>query len=126
MPHTNTTIHIKKGEVVSVSSSKRTQHHTPLDPRITHVRTDINWEQVLAKYSTSKVKAKRSMKHNRGIILEKLIFITEILNDRRTTKLFLEKFAKDRKFDPLVASNWYQISTRQISKVIAKPQGIRF
>ena len=62
MPHTNTTLHIKKGEVVTVSSSKYTQHQLPLDPLITRIRTDITWEQVLSKYNTSKAVAKKSTK----------------------------------------------------------------
>jgi hypothetical protein len=63
MSHTPSTIHIKKGDVVTVSSTGYSQHHLPLDPVISRVRNDVTWEQVLASYNISKVKAKKSIKH---------------------------------------------------------------
>eukprot|EP00026_Physarum_polycephalum_P002383 Phypoly_transcript_02389.p1 GENE.Phypoly_transcript_02389~~Phypoly_transcript_02389.p1 ORF type:complete len:939 (-),score=111.94 Phypoly_transcript_02389:24-2525(-) len=35
-------------------------------------------------------------------------------NDKNCTRRFLVAFAKDRKFDPLVAENWYSVSARQL------------
>jgi hypothetical protein len=94
----------------------------PLDPIVTRVRADMTWEQVLAKYNTSKVKAKRSKDRKNNSL--KLICLNTA-NKQPRIWLFFEKFAKDRNFDPLVASNWYQISTKQVLMVIGKINGIK-
>eukprot|EP00026_Physarum_polycephalum_P004881 Phypoly_transcript_04905.p1 GENE.Phypoly_transcript_04905~~Phypoly_transcript_04905.p1 ORF type:complete len:657 (+),score=93.00 Phypoly_transcript_04905:87-2057(+) len=105
VPPTNTSSlisKISKGDVVTFSCSKHTQHHIPLDPLIARVRRDITWEQVLAKYNISKVKAKRKAPEYSFPVSDQGI------------RSFFEKFAKDRNFDPLLASNWYKISRKQV------------
>ena len=43
--------------------------------------------------------------------------MTHLHQSQEGTRLFFEKFAKERNFEPLVASNWYQISREQVEEV---------
>lgn len=38
--------------------------------------------------------------------------------NRQNIRSFLEKFAKDNNFDPLVAENWYAVSSSHVSKQV--------
>jgi len=47
---------------------------------------------------------------------------TNVHDNQEGVRMYFEKFAKDRHFDPLIASNWYQISRQQVAEVLYKIQ----
>jgi len=76
------------------------------------VREDVTWKDVVAKYN-------KERPYKKGQIIR-------VPSSRRVgvyekSRSFFEQFAKEKNFEPLVASNWYNISRKEVSQVTGNP-----
>lgn len=44
-------IDLEEGDVVTIEYDSQSRRETPVNPRITRIRSDTNWETVLAEYA---------------------------------------------------------------------------
>eukprot|EP00026_Physarum_polycephalum_P001909 Phypoly_transcript_01912.p1 GENE.Phypoly_transcript_01912~~Phypoly_transcript_01912.p1 ORF type:complete len:725 (-),score=69.41 Phypoly_transcript_01912:359-2533(-) len=101
VPRTSATALVRPGDVVTVSSTGHTHRHLPINPSITRVCEDSTWEQVVSKSGHIENAKRKSL-------------------NTKDARSFFEKFAKLRNFDPLVASNWYPVSSKHVKMI---PEG---
>jgi len=127
---------LKEGDIVSFKHhGYLTATKKPKFPSLHRVRTDIVWQDVLDHWKDNKtLSARECLQHPHPLFLSPSLTspFLEILfevprarpkrknvskghwKDVSTRREFFCKFAQERGFDPLVASNWSKVSRTQI------------
>lgn len=117
----------KVGDVVTFeydSFSRSSSSSIPIAPKISRIRTDLSWESVLFEAYRSQAllngmtcatfEQQVNMFPESSTKAFKLPLAQERLSKGKIRRTILEKFARSRNFDPLVAENWYTVSRRDI------------
>eukprot|EP00026_Physarum_polycephalum_P003695 Phypoly_transcript_03709.p1 GENE.Phypoly_transcript_03709~~Phypoly_transcript_03709.p1 ORF type:complete len:736 (+),score=66.77 Phypoly_transcript_03709:154-2361(+) len=108
---------IKVGDVVSFVPSSVTPHGIPVGSKITRVRHEFSWEEFMLSNSENSTFIRALLDDKSPIVrghADKNIRGHWLHDDGKRIKDFMENFAKRRGFDPLVANNWYKVTTTHI------------
>ena len=111
------------GEIVSFSYESNARRELPQSPKIFSVRTDLEWDDVVRNFYTeqrllngkwcirerAKTNVYFKVESSRGFTAQPMGYWTA-----KNMRLFLERFAKDRHMDPLLAETWYNLSSSLI------------
>ena len=116
-----------KGNIVTYTYDHLTKAGIPVNPRITRIRTDLFWEDVLRDYESNSLFAQGTLLLSP---LHRLIFneIIEVQHPSKNIKMnelerehkwreLFQQIARDRNLDPLVPGTWYSLSRGEIEKV---------
>ncbi len=111
-----------------------TRKSIPINPKITRVRKDVEWKEILAEFDErnerSSSQAQLSGKRPIITLIRYLTFLIDSSrkllkwttmpqgywrqDDGKNLRVILEKFAKKRNFDPLEPESWYNISYNEV------------
>ena len=115
---------IQIGDVVTVEYDRYgAVHEPPIGARVTRVRSDLVWENVLDDYQ------QEPLNNKNGMVFFSFVFVSSSLLTLNITERYtkytkkymraaLEAFALSKHKDPLVPQTWYTISR---SSVVQSP-----
>eukprot|EP00026_Physarum_polycephalum_P003407 Phypoly_transcript_03418.p1 GENE.Phypoly_transcript_03418~~Phypoly_transcript_03418.p1 ORF type:complete len:724 (+),score=75.11 Phypoly_transcript_03418:129-2300(+) len=99
----NAEINPKMGDVVTFEHEIAARREIPTNPKISRIRKDLVWNDVLRDYATRKKSSAKT------VFSEKPRKFWKIGNSRNT-RMFFENFAKKRGLDPRRRATWYSLS----------------
>lgn len=120
--------------IVSFSFESVSRRDLPSYPKIIKLRPDLSWDLILSSLSHDKHLNGLFLLPFLSFLLSFLLFLLLIVFivassqvagftshpigywTTKNMRLFLERFAKHRNLDPLVADTWYQITRDDIKK----------
>lgn len=120
----------KVGDLVTLEYDNFTQKEVPVNAIITRIRKDTTWREVVADYVANKSQAKTlngmvsflfvicvvnyyHAEASKGALIKHNSKWTE--EYKKSTREFLEAFARQRQLDPLVPDTWYHIGSKYFS-----------
>ena len=124
------------GDVVTFSSENQAERHVPLHPKITRLRTDVSWKDVVSQFHRDKPPSGITSllflpysSFSSSLFLSSFSDIkignTRLKHGKRFTtqhmRSFLESFATKRKLNPFVADTWCSLSEHDLSQAKVNP-----
>eukprot|EP00026_Physarum_polycephalum_P002346 Phypoly_transcript_02352.p1 GENE.Phypoly_transcript_02352~~Phypoly_transcript_02352.p1 ORF type:complete len:819 (+),score=94.09 Phypoly_transcript_02352:352-2808(+) len=94
-------MNLKKGDVVTFTYENYTRNSVPTNPKILHVRYDLNWGDVVREYLAQLKKGNENAKKPQD---------HADMRNRKNVRSFFESFAKRKNLDPLLAHTWYSVA----------------
>jgi hypothetical protein len=118
----------KIGDIVTFSYDSFARRELPVNPKICRIRTDLQWLDVLSSTEKLYFTGMSFLKLLSYLLLAKMSrldtattqgFTTKPIGHwtRKNMRLFLERLAKNRGMDPLVADTWYNTLRREMNEI---------
>eukprot|EP00026_Physarum_polycephalum_P002518 Phypoly_transcript_02525.p1 GENE.Phypoly_transcript_02525~~Phypoly_transcript_02525.p1 ORF type:complete len:833 (+),score=92.99 Phypoly_transcript_02525:54-2552(+) len=107
----------KKGDIVTFTYESISQRSMPVNMKIYRIRYDLTWKEVLRSFSQL---SSYQLLNNASLTAIKApakpvgFWSSE---KGKNMRLYLEKFARSRNLDPLLASSWYSVNRRTFMKL---------
>lgn len=120
----------RMGDVVTFTYDSFSPKSIPTRPKIYRIRTDTTWKEILRDFAQNNPQIQPLA----GIGTQNTISMLIIIESSRKTlgsaapvpfnywsaktgmnmRAYFERFARENKFDPLIAENWYAVPAHKI------------
>eukprot|EP00026_Physarum_polycephalum_P000804 Phypoly_transcript_00805.p1 GENE.Phypoly_transcript_00805~~Phypoly_transcript_00805.p1 ORF type:complete len:823 (+),score=101.61 Phypoly_transcript_00805:1404-3872(+) len=114
----NSSLQLKRGDIVSFIYDNFSARSVPVNPKIERVRADLTWENVVREFQKAKSEALKLNDHSSRLFgKRRQIPAHQEEQKKKAVKLFFEKYARSKNFDPLDPESWYYSNQSEMRKL---------
>eukprot|EP00026_Physarum_polycephalum_P001944 Phypoly_transcript_01947.p1 GENE.Phypoly_transcript_01947~~Phypoly_transcript_01947.p1 ORF type:complete len:919 (+),score=98.36 Phypoly_transcript_01947:138-2894(+) len=113
----------RPGDVVTISYDSYTRNAVPMNPTISQIRKDVNWELILRDFVRSDSPDLEGDFYTPTPTKPHSFWVAE---KGKNMRKFMENFAKGLNFDPLATENWYSLipsQFKELSRILSHFKG---